>query len=228
MRAGQTLRDSNGKQVALFPLESFVISQADWETYSHVPSTYYATDYLAYNLSGQRIYRADCYAPVDLRLLWYDASYPVAVWESLEKVHLANNEIDYLTVLCYHDNDVANGVYSVGDIKRQGERFNRTGTMNHGQIVGDHLHLETGKGRYNLSYSTGPNTPEYKYHITDYTTVKRLHNYDALYINDTIPRTTTQYPYTYPWKTYEGGSSGGYSKYHFKWVLYANKLRKQK
>lgn len=231
MRAGQTLYDNNGYQVALFPLEGFVITQTDQETYSHNPSVYWATDYMGWNSNG-RVYRDPCYAPVDLKLIWFDASYPVAVWESLQPVHLANSshEIEYLTVLCYHDNDVANGVYQVGDIKRQGEIFNKTGTLNHGSTVGDHLHLETGYGRYNLSYSTGSGTAEYKYHITDYTTVKRLHNYDALFINDTTPYTTSTYPATYPWKTYQGGSptpSGG-TKYKFKWVLYANKLRERR
>ena len=229
MRAGQTLRDDDNNQVALFPLESFVISQADTETFSHKPAIYWATDYLAYNDAGQRVYRCPCYAPVDLKLLWMDRSYPVAVWESLDRVHLANGTIDYLTVLVYHDNDIYNGLYNVGDIKYQGEMFNKTGTMNHGETVGDHMHLETGRGRYNKSYSTSAGTSEYKYHITNYTTVKRLHNYDALFINDTIPRHTTQYPTVYSWKTFEGGHpsptpSYG-NKYKFKWVLYANKIR---
>ena len=231
MRAGQKMYDNEGRQVALFPLVSFVISQSDTGTYSHGGGqVYWATDYLGYNERGTRQLRAPCYAPVDLKLLWFDPSYPVAVWESLTEVHMPYG-IDYLTVLTYHDNDVANGLYHVGDIKRQGEIFNRTGTMNHGSQVGDHMHLETGRGRYNLSYSTGPGTPEYKYHITDYTTVKRLHNYNALYINDTIPRHTTYYPTEYPWVTYQGGSpippSDDKKKYRFKWVLYANKLRQR-
>lgn len=227
MRPLQTLYDDNGYQVALFPLEGFVISQTDQETYSHNPSVYWATDYLGWNSSG-RVYRDPCYAPVDLKLLWFDASYPVAVWESLNRVHLANGMIDYLTVLVYHDNDVANGLYHVGDIKRQGEIFNKTGTMNHGSTVGDHMHLETGYGRYATSSSSSYGTAEYKYHITDWTKPKRLHNYDALFINDTTPYTTSTYPATYSWKTFNGGHptpTPDYRKYKFKWVLYANKLR---
>lgn len=228
MRAGQTMYDSNGKQVALFPLEGFVITQTDQETYSHNPSVYWATDYIGWNSNG-RVYRDPCYAPVDLKLLWQDRSYPVAVWESLQPVHLANGVIDYLTVTVYHDNDVYNGVYNVGDIKRQGEIFNKTGVYNNGtQSVGDHLHLETGRGRYSSPYNTGSGTANYKYHITDYTGPKRLHNYDALFINDTTPYTTSQYPATYNWQTFQGGHPSptpSYKKYKFKWVLYANKIR---
>ena len=222
MRAGQTLYDNNGKQVALFILSGFHISQRDDETYSHNPSVYWATDYLGWNSNG-RVYRDPCYAPVDIKCLWLDRTECVAVWESLDKVHLANGMIDYLTITVYHDNDISNGTIQVGTIKRQGQEFNKTGTG--GNVTGDHVHLETGYGRYATSTSTGAGTSEYKYHITDYTKPKRLHNYDALYINDTNPY---QSPGNYNWKTFQGGSPTPPSerkKYHFKWVLYANKIR---
>ena len=226
MRAGQKLYDNNNRQVALFPLVSFVISQSDTDTFSHRPSVYWATDYLGYTEGGTRQLRAPCYAPVDIKCIWLNRTECVAVWESLNKVHLANGMIDYLTITVYHDNNIQNGTLQVGTVKRQGEIFNRTGTG--ANVTGDHMHLETGYGRYRTSSSGASGTSEYKYHITDYTAPKRLHNYDALFINDTIPRTTTQYPTTYPWKTFQGGSPTpypSYKKFKFKWVLYANKLR---
>ena len=45
----QKMVDSNGVQVALFPLESFIITQRDDESYSHDPSKYLATDYQAFH-----------------------------------------------------------------------------------------------------------------------------------------------------------------------------------
>lgn len=230
MRAGQTLYDDNGYQVALFPLEGFHISQNEYGTTSHRGGElYWATDYLGWNSNG-RVHRDPCYAPVDIKLVWKNATECVAVWESLNKVHLANGIIDYLTITVYHDNDIENNnYYSVGTIKRQGEIFNKTGTGGH--VLGtdpDHVHLETGRGRYTLPYSTsGETSANYKYHITDYTTCKRLHNYDALFINDTSPHDS---PNWYNWKTFQGGSptptpTPEYKKYKFKWVLYANKLR---
>lgn len=222
MRANQKLYDNNGKQVALFPLSGFHISQRDDETISHNPSVYYATDYLGWNSNG-RVYRAPCYAPVDIKLIWKNATECCAVWESLEKVHLANGMIDYLTILVYHDNDIQDGTYySVGTIKRMGEIFNRTGTGGH--VTGDHVHLETGYGRYATSSSSSYGTAEYKFHITDWTRPKRLHNYNALFINDTSPY---QSPGSYNWLTFSGGTPtpGGIKKHHFKWVLYANKIR---
>jgi len=229
MLAGQTMRDRNNRQVALFPLEGFHISQTDYGTASHGGGVeYWATDYLGWNGSG-RVHRDPCYAPVDIKLIFKNATECMAVWESLEKVHLANGMIDYLTITCYHDNDIENNnYYAIGTIKRQGEEFFKTGTGGH--VIGsdpDHVHMETGYGRYTSSSSTARGTAEYKYHITDYTNPKRLHNYDALYINDTNPYQT---PLNYDWKTFSGGHP--YPIYikdtKFPWAIYARKLREKR
>lgn len=220
MRANQKLNGTNGKQVALFPLEYINVSQADDDTFSH-ESWYYATDYLGWDASG-RVYRCPCYAPVDIKCIYVDTTECMAVWESLSDVNLANGTVDYLGLIVYHDNDITNGLITVGTIKRQGEVFNKTGTG--GNVTGDHMHLETGYGRYTLpNISTGQGTANYKYHFTDYTDVKRLHNYDALYSNDTILVVSPSY---YNWKTYSGGyDPTTKTKNKFPWVLYANKLR---
>ena len=221
MLAGQTMRDNNGKQVALFPMEGFHISQTDYGTASHGGgAVYWATDYLGWGASG-RILRCPCYAPVDIKLIFKNASECMCVWESLEKVHLANDTIDYLTITCYHDNDIEDGnYYSIGTIKRQGELFFRTGTG--GTATGDHLHLETGYGKYTSATSPSAGNPEYKFHITDYTNPKRLHNYNALFINDTDP---IEHPTGYVWVDYVNPYPITYTKSKFPFVLYARKWR---
>ena len=116
----------------------------------------------------------------------------MALWQSVNPVHFADDTLDYLGIIVYHDNDITNGTYSnVGDIKRQGEIFNHTGTG--GNVTGDHVHLETGKGQVNLS--------QYRYHFLDSTDCKRIVPDNALFVNDTI---VTPYP-RYSWKTYQGG-----------------------
>lgn len=222
MIAGQRLNDNNGKQVCLFPLTGFNITQTDHDTFSHGGGlVYWATDYIAIE-NGNRVYHAPCYAPVDIKLIFTDSSEAMAVWESINRVHFASGRIDYLTITCYHDNNIEDNTYfPIGTIKRQGEVYFHTGDG--GTAYGDHVHIETGYGRYNSSSSTPSGTAEYKYHITDYTTPKRVHNYDALFVNDTNPISS---PTPYVWKTYQGGvtpSSG--RKTQFPWVLYANKIR---
>lgn len=129
MRAYQTLYDNNNIQVALFPLSGFSISQTDTETFSHDPSRYWATDYLGLDSNGNRVYRAPCYAPVDIKCVWVERTNCLAIWESLTPVHLSNGMTNqYLTLIVYHDNDISNGTTQIGTIKRQGEIFNRTGT----------------------------------------------------------------------------------------------------
>ena len=220
MLPNQTLYDSMNRQVCLFPLESFKISQPWWDTFTHQGGAiYYATDFMGYDTQGNRILRAPCYAPVDIKLLWIGVSDCVALWQSVEQVHFADGSIDYLGIIVYHDNDIENGTYSpIGTIKRQGEIFNRTGTG--GNVTGDHVHLETGKGEVNLS--------QYRYHFTDSTDCRRIVPDDALFINDTII-ILSEYDYGYTWKTYSGGTPsptpplmrGG----KFPWPIYFRKKR---
>ena len=124
--------------------------------------------------------------------MWKDPVECCALWQSLEQVHFADNTLDYLGLIVYHDNDISNGTYSnVGDIKRQGEIFNHTGTG--GNVTGDHVHLETGKGEVNLS--------QYRYHFLDSTSCRRLVPDDALFVNATIVTPKAQYN----WKEFQGG-----------------------
>lgn len=145
---------------------------------------------MALDSQGQRELRAPCYAPVDIELKYIDTTECMALWVSTDTVHFADDTIDYLSIIVYHDNDIANGTYSsIGTIKRQGEIFNRTGTG--GNVTGDHVHLETGKGLQNSMV----------WHFTDTTTAKRIVPDSVLFVNDTI---VTPYP-RYNWVEYQGG-----------------------
>ena len=108
-------------------------------------------------------------------------------------VHFADGSRDYLGIIVYHDNDIENGNYStIGDQKSQGEIFNHTGTG--GNVTGDHVHLEVGKGQVLMSDS--------KFHFTDNTRCKRIKPDEVLFVNDT--KVT---PYTnYNWQIFDGGS----------------------
>lgn len=118
------------------------------------------------------------------------------MWQSLNPVHFADGSLDYLGLIVYHDNDIQNGTYSsVGTIKRQGEIFNRSGTG--GNVSGDHLHLETGKGQVNLQ-------SDYLYHFRDNTSCKRIVPDRALFVNDTLV-VPDQYSSGYNWLIYDGG-----------------------
>ena len=186
---------------------------------------------MPYDLNGNRLFRAPCYAPVDIKLLWKDPVECCALWQSTQQVHFADGSIDYLGIIVYHDNDIQNGTYSnVGDIVTQGQIFNRSGTGGH--VSGDHVHLETGKGQVNLS--------QYRYHFYDTTDCKRIKPDEALFKNDTvIIPDARDYYLGYHFIDFDGGITpptpptpptpgGDLPKSKFPWVLYARKLRKKK
>lgn len=205
MIAGQKLRDLNNKQVALFPLESFIITQRDDESYSHDPSHYLATDYQAFYYTsgsptqigtGYVLNYHEYYAPVDMVCVGMDTTNASILWRSKETVHLANGNIDYLILLFYHDNKVPQGQYSVGDEVAQGDIIGYTGTYgNGGSQVANHVHMESGYGQnWDRVYAN----PYWGHINLDYA----LHNYDAMYGNDSTCYGISSYPDKYPWKIY--------------------------
>lgn len=150
--------------------------------------------------------------------MWTNSVECCALWQSVNPVLFADGTIDYLGIIVYHDNDIANGTYSpIGTVIQQGQIFNRTGTG--GNVTGDHVHLETGKGQVNLN--------QYTYHFLDTTDCKRIVPDHALYVNDTYVTQMTGYN----WVEYQGGHPGPtptpsfFKKSKFPWVLYSRKLR---
>ena len=212
MRAGQTLRDNHGYQVVLFPLEYMNISQGEGGSYSH--SGTYAIDFLGWDSNG-RVNNCPCYAPVDLKCV-YASSISYRIFESLEKVHFADGTIDYLTIWFNHGDH--NASIHVGDIFRQGEKCNETGTTagsGSTPVTGDHTHIIVGKGKYNGQMQVNDN----------WTLRNQIHAYNGLFVNDTVIIND----FNYNWKIYEGGSptpTPSYRKYKFKFVLFDRKYKK--
>ena len=203
MRAGQTLVDNQGYQVALFPMEYIQISQGENGTYSH--QGILAIDFLGWGPTG-RILKCPYYAPFDCKVV-YHASY-YNVWQSLNQVHTPDG-IKYVSFEVAHDDNPP----ALGTVKRMGELIGHTGT--NGNVTGDHLHLNSCFGTYQGFYTVSSGKRQL---------INSSHIYQTFYVNDT----TIRDGYGYNWVTFSGGHpipSPTYKKYRFKWVLYANKLR---
>lgn len=208
MRAYQTLYDDDGYQVALFPMEYMNISQGEGGSFSHEGS--YAIDFLGWGPNG-RVLNCPCYAPCDIKCV-YASSISYRIFESIRPVHLANGQIDYLTIWFNHGDHNAN--IHVGDVFLMGTKCNETGTT--GFATGDHSHIIVGIGRYQGQMQVGTQG--------NWTLRNQAHMYNVLYINDT----NIINDYNYNWLTFQGGHpepTPTHKKYGFKWVLYANKLR---
>lgn len=202
MIAGQKMRDNENRQVCLFPLEYMNISQGEGGSYSHSGS--YAIDFLGWNANG-RVYNCPTYAPVDIKCV-YASSISYRIFESLQPVHFADDTIDYLTIWFNHGDH--NADIHVGDIFRQGEQCNETGTTGGG--TGDHTHIICGRGKYRGQKQVNGN----------WTLKNQIHMYNALFVNDTI----RIHDYGYSWKLYDYIYEEDKPK-HFKWVLYTRKIK---
>lgn len=205
MRAGQRLVANDGYEVMLFPLPYMYMSQDEGGDYSHLYT--YSIDFLGWGANG-RIYHAPYYAPCSCKCVYVGGS-GSRVFQSLNKVHFPDGTLDYVCFNTVHDN---NPIASLNQVFTQGDLIGHTGTA--GNVTGDHVHLNTARGTYQGFYDVGTG----HYQLRNST-----HIYDTMYVNDTVIRQG----YGHNWQTYNGGIIPNYKKYKFKWVLYANKIRKR-
>ena len=211
MKANQTLIGADGKhEVALFPMPYIYITQGEGGSYSHRNT--YNIDFVGYN-GSVTIIRAPVYAPCTMKVVNFMPSFSGGhgvTFESVDKVYLANGQLDYLTILFMHcDNPPYT---SIGQTVKQGQLCYRSG--NFGYSTGDHLHSCCGQGHYRgLVQRAGGN----------WDLANRIHYWDGVYINDT----GVKVGYGYAWKRYSGGSpaptpapSGGvYKRDGFPWPI---------
>lgn len=137
-RAGFTLRDAQGYQVALFPSQQVAISQGAGGTYSHENTL--NTDNACY--SNKR----DIYAPFDMEVVanYTGAGYGIVIFWSLRQVRFADGSLGYGTVVMMHDNQSYR--WGVGSTYIQGQHCYTEGKADpSGATTGIHVHYEVSK-----------------------------------------------------------------------------------
>ena len=209
MRPFERLVADDGYEVMLFPLEYINISQPEGGSYSHAGTL--QIDFLGWDVNG-RVYHCPYYAPCTCRCVAStDASTNNRVYQSTDRVHLANGTMNYVTFEVAHD-DLPQ--WNVGATVQQGQQLGRTGTA--GFVTGDHVHFQCARGTYAGWEQVPPND--------NWQLVNEMHIYDACYVNDT----TIINGYNYNWRTYDGPiepEEDKKKKHRFPWVLYARKFR---
>lgn len=185
MLAYQNMVASDGYEVCLFPFEYMYMSQDEGGDFSHQGT--YNIDFLGWGANG-RIYNCPFYAPCTLECvdIW-DYSSNTRVYQSVNPVHLANGNLDYLTIYFSHDD---NPPHNIGDIINQGDLLGHTGTT--GYVTGDHTHSCCGEGTYIGFTQRGPDV---QWDLTN-----RIHYWNACYVNDTI----IVEGYNHNWQNYSG------------------------
>lgn len=208
MRAHERLVASDGYEVALFPLEYLNMSQDEGGDYSHVGT--YNIDFLGWGALG-RILNCPIYAPCTMKVVdrWLNyAGGNMVCFESVNKVHLPNGQLDYLTISFAHDQNPP--ITNIGATVTQGDLCYHTGT--YGNVTGDHVHSCLGQGHYQ-GFTTRLGGHQ------DLT--NRIHYWDGVYVNDTVIING----YNHNWRTWIQPTPITTNKNKFKWVLYARKLR---
>lgn len=182
MKPGQKLRDSQGRQVLLFPLEYLYISQDEYGSYSHAGTL--NIDFLGYNASG-RLYDCPYYAPCDMVCVYQSTSAAYNIWNSLEKVLLSDARYDYICMMVIHDETLP----SLGSTRYQGDLIGHTGTA--GETTGDHVHMNIALGHY-----AGQEQPAGHWQLKN-----SIHIYNSVHVNNT----TILNGLSHTWKSFAGG-----------------------
>ena len=199
---------ADGYEVMLFPLEYMNASQREGGDFSHAGT--YQMDFLGWDANG-RVYRCPYYAPCSCTCVaTTDANSHNRVWQSTDKVHLADGSLGYVTFEVAHDDLPP---YNVGATVTQGTLIGRTGTA--GYVTGDHVHFQCARGTYAGWEQVPPNN--------NWQLRNEMHIYDACYVNDTV----IVNGYDYNWRIWDGPvpPPEEEKKKKFPWVLYARKFR---
>ena len=134
----------NQKAMWVFKENLYITNNADGHAYQESAPYRRPFDAVAYSTNITAI------APFDCKVVKIDTSWnagnAVGI-ESLAPVELANGDVEYITLVLCHDNDVSD-LY-VGQTLSQGEGFYQQGT--YGQVTGAHIHMEVAKGQYSTS-----------------------------------------------------------------------------
>lgn len=165
----------------------------------------YAIDFLGWDSEG-RVNDCPCYAPFSGSVHSTEGTSNNMIYWSDNPVRLVDGRLSNISILVAHSNTAPP---SIGDHFQQGDLFYHTG--NAPPSTGDHLHLEVALGHvgWDSTYSHLDN-PD--------------HVYDVMAINDTIVINDDGYNF----RDYQIIIPISGLKTHFKWVLYANKLRKER
>lgn len=128
---------ASATEKAMFPMEYLNISQGVNGSYSHKGR-------LAIDIYGKDSGIDAFCAPFTGTIKKLYGSDHVVWLESNSPVEYADGTVDYMTIMCMHDNDISD--LWVGKTIYQGEHFLSEGTA--GNATGNHIHLECGKGKF--------------------------------------------------------------------------------
>ena len=135
--------DSDGRQLAVLPIDYVHVTQGEYGPFSHFRGS-------GQELAIDFIFPTNRYpakAPFDIEVMDRRDNYATVVWKNTKPVMGANGvKYDQLHIIVIHDWNFKD--YQIGDTRKKGEVFYHSGseTGGGGVSTGDHMHLEVMKG----------------------------------------------------------------------------------
>ena len=135
--------DSDGRQLAVLPIDYVHVTQGEYGPFSHFRGS-------GQELAIDFIFPTNRYpakAPFDIEVMDRRDNYATVVWKNTKPVMGANGvKYDQLHIIVIHDWNFKD--YNIGDTRKKGEVFYHSGseTGGGGVSTGDHFHLEVMKG----------------------------------------------------------------------------------
>lgn len=135
--------DSDGRQLAVLPIDYVHVTQGEYGPFSHFRGS-------GQELAIDFIFPTNRYsakAPFDIEVMDRRDNYATVVWKNTRPVMGANGvKYDQLHIIVIHDWNFKD--YKIGDKRKKGEVFYHSGseTGGGGVSTGDHMHLEVMKG----------------------------------------------------------------------------------
>ena len=135
--------DSDGRQLAVLPIDYVHVTQGEYGPFSHFRGS-------GQELAIDFIFPTNRYpakAPFDIEVMDRRDNYATVVWKNTKPVMGANGvKYDQLHIIVIHDWNFKD--YKIGDKRKKGEVFYHSGseTGGGGVSTGDHFHLEVMKG----------------------------------------------------------------------------------
>ena len=135
--------DSDGRQLAVLPIDYVHVTQGEYGPFSHFRGS-------GQELAIDFIFPTNRYpakAPFDIEVMDRRDNYATVVWKNTKPVMGANGvKYDQLHIIVIHDWNFKD--YKIGDKRKKGEVFYHSGseTGGGGVSTGDHMHLEVMKG----------------------------------------------------------------------------------
>lgn len=204
MIRGQKLIDSDGYEVALYPLESIRITQTCHGSTSH--SSYKVSNTGLWDVTGMSgdNPKGTIYAPftgIVKAVVKGKANGNQTMIQSKNKVHLANGKLDYACFGFAHDNILD---IKVGQEVSQGDKVGDCG--NYGNVSGVHSHFLIGEGKW----TKGNKIPTIvNKNGSNIFYMPNAINIDEMFFNNGIRGYDISNlkkcndPYTFNWKTWE-------------------------